>query len=178
MKAKLAGAADYCGGRVYSLSPNYPFLTMVGDTMTLVSNQLSEVGEHPVALTVTLTDYPMVPPIVLPFMAVVECNVISITVEQQPVNHTDYTIGMDAPVKLPFKMTEDPVCGLEFLIEPWKSFIKINMADASSGELELYSTNLLNAGLHRIELVGRPYWKGVPKRVVFWVNMIDPCLDA
>lgn len=49
------GDKAYCGTRTYVLTPNYPFLTILGETMTLSSTDPAQVGTYNnVKLTVSL----------------------------------------------------------------------------------------------------------------------------
>ena len=50
-----------CGSRTYTISPSFPWLTIVGDTLTLESNTVSDTHTpETITLTVTLDSYPSV----------------------------------------------------------------------------------------------------------------------
>ena len=61
------GALDgftLCGPRTYTISPStYPFLTISGDVLTLVSTDPAEATTSPISITIsaTLDDYPAIP---------------------------------------------------------------------------------------------------------------------
>lgn len=87
--------ATYCGARVYTLSPVYPFLTIVGDVMTLSTNNPAESGTYtPVTLEVKLQNYPTVT-LLKTFKADIICSVKSIIWDASMPTAVSVQVGID-----------------------------------------------------------------------------------
>jgi hypothetical protein len=61
--------SGYCGSKTYTLSPDYPFLKVTGNILSLQSVDTTEVGTYSVSLIVTLTSFPDVLPLTKTFTA-------------------------------------------------------------------------------------------------------------
>ena len=80
-----------CGNRTYSISPSLSWLTLVGDTLTLESNTVSDAHTpETITLTVTLDSYPTITETVT-FTIELICQVLSISITSP--TYITYEIG-------------------------------------------------------------------------------------
>ena len=69
---------SYCGPRVYTLTPNHSFVTIPTTKMILYTTNVPDTGVHPITLTVSLQNFPMVT-LSKAFTATIICEVQSYT---------------------------------------------------------------------------------------------------
>jgi len=105
--------STYCGARKYTLTPNtYGWLSITGDTMTVQTSNLGDVGVYPnIQLKVELLDYPAVTPIIKTFQVTITCTVTTLAFTTSPATTTDVIVGVTTqPVDLPFVISKTPNC--------------------------------------------------------------------
>ncbi len=78
----------YCGANSFSFSPLNTFLTVIGNTISLYTNDSTNVGTYNINVTVSLIDYPTVPSISKSFTITINCAVTSLTITSQASNTT------------------------------------------------------------------------------------------
>ena len=52
------GDPNYCGAKIYTISPSLSFLTLSGTILTLSTTNVADVNVYNVVLTVSLSSYP------------------------------------------------------------------------------------------------------------------------
>ena len=78
----------HCGARNYSLLPTHSFLTISGTTMSLATSTVADVGEYPINLTVSLTNYTDVASITKSFTVTITCEVQTLNIWTAPAAST------------------------------------------------------------------------------------------
>ena len=89
------GIPANCGPRTYALTGNGAFLTLTVPadpfttalTLTLQTDNDSDIGSHPVTLTVSLVNYPTVTPVTATFNAIINpCVIVSMVLAAGDIN--------------------------------------------------------------------------------------------
>ena len=58
--ATAASNPTYCGANTFSFSPTKAWLTVSGNTISVCTSTVADVGTFSITVTVSLTDYPAV----------------------------------------------------------------------------------------------------------------------
>jgi hypothetical protein len=87
-------------------------LSITGDTMTVQTSNLGDVGVYPnIQLKVELLNYPMVASITKTFQVTITCTVTTLAFTTSPAATTDVIVGVTTqPVDLPFVISKTPNC--------------------------------------------------------------------
>jgi hypothetical protein len=94
----------YCNTRTYVLSPSLNFLSISGDNVIAVTTNPGDDGIYNVNLTASLTFYPAIPSITIPFVVIVQCEVLQINVLTPPAPITTYLINVTPTLTIPFQL--------------------------------------------------------------------------
>ena len=90
----------YCGANTFSFSPTKTWLTVSGNTISVSTSTVADVGTFSITVTVSLTDYP--PPTVASisqmFTITISCVVQTVSFSTSPVS-TTLRIGIDTQPK-------------------------------------------------------------------------------
>jgi uncharacterized protein YccT (UPF0319 family) len=79
----------YCGANLFSFSPILTFLTGSGNTISVSSSNLTDIGVHTnITVTVSLADYPSVSSISSTFTVTISCVVTTLTLSTPPLTTT------------------------------------------------------------------------------------------
>ena len=71
--------ATLCGPRIYTFTPTLPsFMSMTGASLIVDTNNVADTGTYIFDLSVTLQDWPAIPPFVTSLEVLVECEVFDI----------------------------------------------------------------------------------------------------
>jgi len=93
--ATSTGDATVCNSQYVSLSPSLPFVTYNGASIVVTTTDVNVVGPHPVTMTVGLTDYPEVDPLIYSFTVTIACSIASLSfTTTQP--STEYRPGVNS----------------------------------------------------------------------------------
>jgi hypothetical protein len=100
----------HCGAYNFVLSPSYPFVNVVNSTTSnyqidVFTNDISIAGEYPMQITVSLPDWPSIPPLTKQFTVFIYCNVQQITANVAPPAYNEFIIGIDPHLTLPINYT-------------------------------------------------------------------------
>lgn len=79
-RAVFHNNVNHCENYTLVLNPVHSFLTITGNVMTLNTSLVSDAGEYPITLTVSLTQFPEVTPIVKNFKVKIICEILGYTV--------------------------------------------------------------------------------------------------
>lgn len=107
------GNNAYCGLRNYVLSPALSFMSIIGDSLSVQTNNPADINSYVVTITATLVEYPTIPAISRTFNVQINCGVqtISFVAPLTPAL-TTVEVGIDSqPVTVPFVTTQSPNCG-------------------------------------------------------------------
>ncbi len=70
---------NYCGPRNYSFTVTKTFLSISGDTLSVQTDNEGDIDSHTIEITVSLTDYPLIPSITKSFVVTITCGVQTLT---------------------------------------------------------------------------------------------------
>ena len=98
---------NFCGVNTFSFSPTKTWLTVSGNTISVATSTVADVGTFSITVTVSLTDYP--PPTVASisktFTIVISCVVQTVSFSTSPVS-TTLRVGIDTqPKDIAFAIT-------------------------------------------------------------------------
>jgi hypothetical protein len=144
--------STYCGARKYTLTPNtYGWLSIIGDTMTVQTSNLGDVGVYPnIQLKVELLNYPMVASITKTFQVTITCTVTTLVWNSIPSPLVDTTIEVainPQPHDMFFSVTKTPNCVQDpaFTLTPALAFVTATVAgDGESGTVSIHDATLAN----------------------------------
>lgn len=86
--------------------------------MTLNTSLVSDAGEYPITLTVSLTQFPEVTPIVKNFKVKIICEILGYTVIQALPAHSTYTIQIEPFLILSYLVKNNEGCPMTITVEP------------------------------------------------------------
>lgn len=102
---------NYCGLRTYTLSASYPWLSVTGNTMQIVTSDLSTVNTYNLSLTISLASYSGVASVTKNFVITITCTVTTLAYTSQPAATTNLEVGVDAmPHDMTFAISKTPNC--------------------------------------------------------------------
>ena len=91
---------NFCGANTFSFSPTKTWLTVSGNTISVATSNVADVGTFSITVTVSLTDYP--PPAVASisktFTITISCAVQTVSFSTSPVS-TTLRVGIDTQPK-------------------------------------------------------------------------------
>ena len=109
-------------------------------------------------MTISLTDYPLIPALIKNFTAVVTCAVLSLSFTTSPAASTTIQIGINSqPFQILFATTKTPNCAQNpsFTLNSNPSFISESTnLDGLSGKVSVSGATLSNVGIYQINLNG------------------------
>ena len=110
--ASYWGQASYCGTRKYTFVPSKNFLTVInGSTLKVASDDVEDIGTHPIEMLVKLTDFPSIVGITKNFDVVVTCTVSTLTFSTSPMSSKTIEVGIDSqPFRMNYVVTKSPNC--------------------------------------------------------------------
>jgi len=118
-----------------------------------------------------------VPSIDVTFKVIIQCELLSIDIAKSLPAQSTYLIALDPPLFLPFQLNEFPKCGLSYALSPVYDFVSYN---ATTGQIEVTSQNVLDEGTYDLKLTASPpqFGFGVSTEMFFRVIMINRCGNA
>jgi hypothetical protein len=146
------GILNYCGTRIYTLLPNFAFLTISGTTMSLSTTSVGDVGVHgPISLTVSLQSYPRVATITKIFYATISCLVQTLAFVSAPAALSTVQVGIvTQPFSIAFTITQIPACGntVAFALSSPPTFMSLPNITLTGGNIQIFGATLTNLGTY------------------------------
>jgi len=115
-RARLHNDLLHCGDYNFVLNPIFPFLNILNTagtgpyTLDLFTSDVFMTGLNSVTLTVSLPEFPMIPPFVKTFEINIICTILQIDAPTQPAPYSSYLIGVDNYLRINFDFIQTPIC--------------------------------------------------------------------
>jgi len=161
-RARLHNDLLHCGDYNFVLNPVYPFLNILNTagtgpyTLDLYTTDVNFANPYSVTLTISLPEFPMIPPLVKAFDIRIICNILSIDANPEPKAYYKFLIGVENFLKIPFDFFQTPSCLMDISFDPPSNYMFDLNFSLALKEIYISTKNLDDAGVYDMTLSAYP----------------------
>jgi len=178
-KASSHNDPTHCGAYKYDLNPALPFVSVTGGILDVYTTNRMLAGDYyTVTMSVSLVDFPLVPPIVKTISIRLICEITDVIVTKTPAS-TTFEIMTKPYLSVPYLVSTFPACQYTLTLDPDPSVYSFAVVLNQAGnEIVIASKDLKDEGVYPMKLIIKPkvgFSSGVSKILNFTVELINIC---